>query len=134
MSLRDRLPVVPRWGRRILWLGALAAVVAAILTPAVSQWWSQRAEIRAGEDELALLEADNDQLRDRLDKIGDPATLERIARRDLGLVREGESPTRSCRRPPPVWCCPIRGPSTVWHRPWSEPGTPLVTAPDSYCP
>ena len=90
MSLRDRLPVVPRWGRRILWLGALAAVVAAILTPAVSQWWSQRAEIRAGEDELALLEADNDQLRDRLDKIGDPATLERIARRDLGLVREGE--------------------------------------------
>ncbi|MCB0953593.1 MAG: hypothetical protein KDB13_12925, partial [Microthrixaceae bacterium] len=70
MSLRDRLPVVPRWGRRILWLGALAAVVAAILTPAVSQWWSQRAEIRAGEDELALLEADNDQLRDRLDKIG----------------------------------------------------------------
>jgi len=71
-------------------LGALAAVVAAILTPAVSQWWSQRAEIRAGEDELALLEADNDQLRDRLDKIGDPATLERIARRDLGLVREGE--------------------------------------------
>ncbi|MFV0315511.1 MAG: FtsB family cell division protein [Microthrixaceae bacterium] len=90
MSLAERLPTIPVWAKRALWLGVLLAMVAFLLVPALTDWWDQRERISQSEAELANIEDDNDELRKRLDLIGDPTTVERIARRDLGLVREGE--------------------------------------------
>jgi cell division protein FtsB len=89
-ALRDRFEAVPRWVRRAAGLVALTALAVVILAAPVGDWWSQRSDIRDAEANLATIEADNRELQDRLDRIGDPATVERIARRDLGLVREGE--------------------------------------------
>ncbi len=71
-------------------MAALAAAAVAILAPPVRGWWSQREDIDAAREELAALEDDNDALGERLDRVADPAELERIARDQLGLVREGE--------------------------------------------
>ena len=76
--------------RRLLVLAVLGVVAVLILAAPVRGWWSQRAEIEDARDELAALVADNEQLEARLDRIGDPAELELIARGQLGLVREGE--------------------------------------------
>lgn len=68
----------------------LAAFAVVILAAPVGDWWAQRSDIREAERNLATIEADKRELQGRLDRIRDPATIERIARRDLGLVREGE--------------------------------------------
>jgi cell division protein FtsB len=89
-AFRDRLGAVPRWVRRTGGLVALAALAVVILAAPVGDWWAQRNDIGEAEAHLAAIEADNRDLQERLDRIADPATVERIARRDLGLVREGE--------------------------------------------
>lgn len=89
-ELRRRLDAVPTWVRRVAGLAALAILAVVILAAPVSQWWAQRGDIEAAEADLAGIEADNRDLQDRLDRIGDPGTIERLARRDLGLVRVGE--------------------------------------------
>ena len=89
-AFRDRLEAVPRWVRRTGGLVALTALAVVILAAPVGDWWAQRSDIGEAEANLAAIEADNHDLQERLDRIGDPATVERIARRDLGLVREGE--------------------------------------------
>lgn len=89
-GLRNRLTTVPRWVRRAGGLLALATLAFVILAAPVGDWWAQRSEISDAEANLTVIEADNRELQERLDRIGDPATIERIARRDLGLVREGE--------------------------------------------
>lgn len=89
-TLRDRLTAVPRWVRRGGGLLALAALAVVILAAPVGDWWAQRSDISDAEANLAVIEADNRELQGRLERIGDPGTIERIARRDLGLVREGE--------------------------------------------
>lgn len=76
--------------RRVLIGVALAAAAVLILAPPVRGWWSQRTEISTAQSDLGAVQADNEVLQERLERIGDPAELERIARRDLGLVREGE--------------------------------------------
>lgn len=87
---RRRFDAVPRWVRRAGGLLVLATLAVVILAAPVRDWWAQRGEIRDAEANLAMIEADNRELRDRLDRIGEPATIEQIARRDLGLVRVGE--------------------------------------------
>lgn len=89
-AFRDRLRAVPRWVRRAGGLVALTALAVVILAAPVGDWWAQRRDIGEAEANLAAIEADNRDLQERLDRIGEPATVERIARRDLGLVREGE--------------------------------------------
>ncbi|MCZ7629427.1 MAG: septum formation initiator family protein [Microthrixaceae bacterium] len=86
---RRRFDAVPRWVRRAGGLLVLATLAVVILAAPVRDWWAQRGEIRDAEANLAMIEADNRELRDRLDRIGEPATIEQIARRDLGLVRVG---------------------------------------------
>ena len=50
-----------------------------------------RSEIQAQEVELSLLRAEVEQLRARADSLeNDPATLERIAREQFGMIRDGE--------------------------------------------
>jgi cell division protein DivIC len=76
--------------RRAIVVALLGALGVLILAPAVRGWWSQRQDIDAARAELAALEEDNEALERRLDRVSDPAELERIARDQLGLVREGE--------------------------------------------
>jgi cell division protein FtsB len=90
MGLRRPLPRIPPVARRVLVALALAGVAVLLLAPPVRGWWEQRNEISAARDELSAIEADNEELRRRLERIEDPEELEAIARRDLGLVREGE--------------------------------------------
>lgn len=50
-----------------------------------------RKEIQAQEVELSLLRAEVEQLRARADSLeNDPAMLERIARENFGMIRDGE--------------------------------------------
>ncbi len=76
--------------RRLAVLVVVGAVAVFVMAAPVSGWWSQRNEISSTGSELSAIESDNAELQRRLDLIEDPAELERIARRDLGLVREGE--------------------------------------------
>ena len=69
-------------------LALVAAVV--ILGSPLRGWWAQRGQISEAEAALTATRADEKELRLRLDRISQPAEVERIARRDLGLVREGE--------------------------------------------
>lgn len=89
-ALRTRVAAVPSGVRRAVALVVLAGFGVAILAAPVGDWWSQRSEIKAAESDLAAIRADNRDLQERLDRIGEPSTIERMARRDLGLVREGE--------------------------------------------
>ena len=90
MELRGRLPHIPRPFRRVLVAVFLAAAAVLILAPPIRGWWEQRTEISDARGELKAIEADNEELERRLERIEDPEELETIARRDLGLVREGE--------------------------------------------
>ena len=76
--------------RRALVMAALAAAAVVILAPPVRGWWSQRQDIDVARADLAELRADNERIESRLESVADPAEVERIARDQLGLVREGE--------------------------------------------
>lgn len=76
--------------RRLLWVVLGLGLAVMLLSSPISGWWDQRGRLSEAETELALIEADNDELQRRIDNIADPAELEFVARRDLGLVREGE--------------------------------------------
>ena len=85
-----RLPVLPPRVRRLLWVTVALVAAVVILGSPVRGWWSQRGQISQAESSLAAIKADDQALQRRLDRISQPAEVERIARRDLGLVREGE--------------------------------------------
>ncbi|MGI9578780.1 MAG: FtsB family cell division protein [Microthrixaceae bacterium] len=76
--------------RRVVVIAVLCGAAVLILAPPVRGWWSQRQDIDDARAELAAMEADNAALEQRLGRVSDPAELERIARDQLGLVREGE--------------------------------------------
>jgi cell division protein FtsB len=67
----------------------LAAAVALLLVPARG-YMAQRHEISAHRAELTDLEQQNQELTLRRDRLDDPSEIQRIARRDYGLVLEGE--------------------------------------------
>jgi len=74
-------------------LGILAFVVAAavalLLVPSRG-YVAQQQEISANRSELTDLKRQNQELLKRRDRLDDPAEIQRIARRDFGLVLEGE--------------------------------------------
>jgi cell division protein FtsB len=95
-SLRDTLEVRDR--RRKLFRYALAGGVAVLIVNAVIGENGYLATLRARRQlevlasEVAKLEADNEQLRELGNRLkDDPAALEDAARRELGLVRPGET-------------------------------------------
>ena len=52
---------------------------------------SARSEIKAQEEELTLLREENEYLRARADSLEhDSATIEKLAREQFGMIREGE--------------------------------------------
>lgn len=56
----------------------------------IRSWLDQRSEITGQQVELAEVEAANAALADRVEALGTLTEIERIARRDLGLVMPGE--------------------------------------------
>lgn len=69
---------------------SLVVVVGAVLAVPASSWAAQRDVLADRQAQLAALERDNDRLAERLDRLDDPDEIERIARRDHGLVAPGE--------------------------------------------
>jgi cell division protein FtsB len=81
--------------RRLFWqraavLGALFVVAATVLAVPARGYLAQRSELSARQSELTDLERQNDELSARRDRLDDPEEIQRIARRDYGLVAVGE--------------------------------------------
>jgi cell division protein FtsB len=76
--------------RRLLVLLGLLLAAAAVLAVPARSYWAQRGEVAARESALAEVDRTNDDLQARLDHLEDPAEVQRIARRDYGLVSAGE--------------------------------------------
>lgn len=71
----------------------LAAIITGLLVTAVyplRTYVAQRQRIGDLERRTALLEEANEKLRREIERLHDPAYLERLARECLGMVREGE--------------------------------------------
>ncbi|HWC32594.1 MAG TPA: septum formation initiator family protein [Actinomycetota bacterium] len=85
---RPRARLTPR--------GAILAVLVVALAMALAvplrQYFEQRAEIAGLERRLVELRAERDALEAKIRRLNDPAHLERVARRCLGMVRPGEIP------------------------------------------
>lgn len=79
-----------RWDRvgRVALLATLAVILLLYISPA-KHWLEQSRTAGAQQAELAELERDNAELKQRVRTFRDPASLELEARR-LGMVREGE--------------------------------------------
>ncbi len=87
-------PANERWR----WIVAGAVVVVFVATAAFTlvaplrSFFHQRERAATVEREAERLESENSDLRDRIEDLGDSNTIERIAREELGLVRNGEEP------------------------------------------
>lgn len=68
---------------------ALVAVVAALLAVPAKGYLAQRSELAATEAELSEVERANAELVERRDRLDQPEEIQRIARRDFGLVEAG---------------------------------------------
>ncbi len=81
--------------RTVLWrniavVGSLLLVAAAALAVPARSYLAQRDDISERRGALAEVTARNERLEERLDRLDEPAEIERIARRDYGLVEVGE--------------------------------------------
>ncbi|MGB6056776.1 MAG: septum formation initiator family protein [Microthrixaceae bacterium] len=89
-----RAPIGERAGlvriqRAAVFLALLIVALAALAVPARS-YIAQRSEIAERDAELKELTQRNDELEARRDRLDQPEEIQQIARRDYGLVREGE--------------------------------------------
>ncbi len=75
---------------RVLIVVGLVLVVAAALAVPAKSYWAQRGELAAREVHLDEVDRGNEELRRQLDRLDRPAEIQRIARRDYGLVQPGE--------------------------------------------
>ena len=75
--------------RLVVLLGLLLVAGAVLAVPAQSDW-AQRGAVSSREAALDEVERSNDELAARLDRLDDPDEVQRIARRDYGLVAVGE--------------------------------------------
>ena len=108
----------PRSGRRLMTvLVGLVIVVSAVglLAVLLFPWQSltsQRRSIAHAEETLARLQAETSHLSERVADAKDPVVVERIAREQLSLVREGDTLYRLNVDPadvvnlPPAWPLP----------------------------
>jgi cell division protein FtsB len=105
--------VRPRVVRRI-WAGVVAAVLVAVLALFVfptRTYLDQRHELAVASQRMRVLDAQNAQLSQQVDKLHTDAEIERIAREQYHLVKPGEKafavlpapePTTTTLAPPPV--------------------------------
>lgn len=78
-----------RLQRAAVFVALLIVALVALAVPARS-YIAQRSEIAERDAELKELIQRNDELEARRDRLDDPEEIQQIARRDYGLVREGE--------------------------------------------
>jgi cell division protein FtsB len=83
---RRRVRLSPRG---VLLLIAMALILLATVAPA-RNLIQQRAQLAQLKRQTAQLERQNQVLQARVDHLGDPAYLERLARQCLGMVKPGE--------------------------------------------
>lgn len=76
--------------RRGVWVVTFVVAAVVIAGGPVRGWWEQRADIETAEADLERLREDNAALESRLERTRDPVEVERMARTELGMVREGE--------------------------------------------
>jgi cell division protein FtsB len=85
---------VPRRRTRVTGRAALlAAVVVALLAAGVvplRQYVEQRSQIESLEEQVLDLMGQREELRGQLERLRDPEYLEYLARKCLGMVKEGE--------------------------------------------
>ena len=75
----------------LVFLGSVLVVDALVGDKGVLQMLKKRQEMRVLDQAVAAARARNAQMRAEIDRINtDPAALEEIARRDLGLIKPGE--------------------------------------------
>jgi cell division protein FtsB len=79
-----------RLGGRALVLGLIVILIGVASAGVVRQYLAQRAEIARLEQEIRSIEADRARLEEEVDRLHDPAYLERLARECLGMVKPGE--------------------------------------------
>ncbi len=88
-------------------LAVLVVILGMALAVPVRQYFEQRSEIAGLERRLSELRAERDALEAKIRRLNDPAYLERVARRCLGMVRPGEIPfvtVPESGRPRPARC------------------------------
>lgn len=88
-SPRSRTPVNP-WVLRALVVLCLGLVVYALLGTSTRRYFEQRSEVADRRAQLADIRSRNEEMERRLRRLDDPEEIQRIARRDYGLVTEGE--------------------------------------------
>jgi cell division protein FtsB len=71
-------------------LVALVVVLLVALSVPVRQYLEQRSQIAGLERTVDELRAERDRMRREIERLHDPAYLERLARKCLGMVRPGE--------------------------------------------
>jgi cell division protein FtsB len=76
--------------RRIAVAAALLVVAGALLAVPTRNYLAQRSEIAAVEADLSEVRRANERLAERRERLDRPEEIERIARRDFGLVEVGE--------------------------------------------
>lgn len=76
--------------RRLAVVSGVVIVIATLLAVPARSWMAERSEVAAAESELLDLQRTNEQLAQRRDRLDQPEEIQRIARRDFGLVEEGE--------------------------------------------
>ena len=75
----------------LVFLGSVLFVDALVGDKGVLQMLKKRQELRALDQAVAAARARNAQMRAEIDRINhDPAALEELARKDLGLIKPGE--------------------------------------------
>jgi cell division protein FtsB len=82
--------VRPRLTRRAALLGAILLMLVATAIVPLRQYLSQRSRIGALERKIEVLVQERSRLDRRVERLQDPAELERIARECLGMVKPGE--------------------------------------------
>jgi cell division protein FtsB len=68
----------------------ILVVLLLMAVPPARQLYRQHTQVQAAERQLEALQRGNDELEEHLARLEDPDYLEKLARRELGLVRPGE--------------------------------------------
>lgn len=87
----------PLAGRRLLAGLVVSVLLVGFLLVAVfptRTWLAQREERQQKQEELAAIRAEREEYEERIEELQTPEEVERIAREEYGMTREGEVPYR----------------------------------------